>query len=250
VDVSPNADIAREATRILAAATTGGVPVRLIGGLAVQAHAGDALHPALRRDYKDIDLATLRGKSRDVVALLTAAGYAPDREFNAMNGDRRLLFRDEWNARQVDVFVGEFSMCHAVPIVGRIDAHQKAIPSAELLLTKLQVVELNEKDRRDAIALLLHQDVADHDEGAINAAVIARLLAGDWGLWRTSQINFERVRESLGGYALSEPERATVRANVDEIWRWVDEQPKATGWRLRARVGDRKRWYEIPEEVG
>lgn len=248
--MSPMTDIVDEASRILTQAEARSVPVRLIGGLAVRTYAGDALHPALRREYKDIDLVTERGRHRDVVALMTEGGYAAQSEFNAVNGHKRLLFFDEEHRRQVDVFVGEFSMCHTIPFGNRIYVHPTAIPSAELLLTKLQIIELNEKDRRDAIALLLYQEVADHDESALNAAVISKLLAGDWGLWRTCKLNFDRVRDSLGDYPLADPERATVSGRVDELWQRIEAQPKSTAWRLRDRIGDRKRWFEEPEEVG
>jgi hypothetical protein len=109
VSQTPIAEIADEAHRILGAASAAEVPLRLIGGLAVLFHA-DSLHPALVRAYKDIDLATPKGQSRKVAELMTSLGYEPAKEFNALNGSRRLLFYDLPNERQVDVFVGTFEM--------------------------------------------------------------------------------------------------------------------------------------------
>jgi hypothetical protein len=246
--VTPVADIVDEADRLLASARDAGVPLRLIGGIAIHRRAGGDLHPAVRRTYGDIDLATPKGRGQDVVRLLTGLGYEPDGEFNALQGHRRLLLYDDANGRKLDVFVGTFEMCHAIPITERIDADPEIVPLAELLLTKLQVVELNEKDLRDMVALLLHFPVTADDSG-INAPVVARLLAGDWGLWRTTRLNLERLRERLGEYGLTDAERERVLTRADELWAAVEAEPKGRSWRMRDRVGDRKRWYEQPEEV-
>jgi hypothetical protein len=248
-DVSaPLAEIADEAHRILAAAEQADVPLRLIGGLAVLFHS-DPLHPALERPYKDIDLATVKGQSRKVGDLMASLGYQPAKEFNALNGNRRLLFYDVPNERQVDVFVGTFEMCHVIPISDRIAIEEKTIPLAELLLTKMQVVELNEKDLTDIVALLHHHDVADHDDDAVNAEEVARLTADDWGLWRTTQMNIDRVRERAVTVGLSDEEHRQVMERLDALAAAIDAAPKSRGWRLRDRIGDRKRWYENPDEV-
>jgi len=248
-DVSaPLAEIADEAHRILAAAEQADVPLRLIGGLAVLFHS-DPLHPALERPYKDIDLATVKGQSRKVGDLMASLGYEPAKEFNALNGNRRLLFYDVPNERQVDVFVGTFEMCHVIPISDRIAIEEKTIPLAELLLTKMQVVELNEKDLTDIVALLHHHEVADHDDDAVNAGEVARLTADDWGLWRTTQMNIDRVRERAGTVGLSDEEHRQVMERLDALSAAIDAAPKSRGWRLRDRIGDRKRWYENPDEV-
>lgn len=246
--MTPLADIEAEAERILAAARERDVALRLLGGLAVQRRIGAELHPALRRTTADIDLATPRGRNQDVARLLAALGYAPDEEFNALQGHRRLVLYDVTHERKVDVFVGGFELCHAIPITARLDAEPDSIPSAELLLTKLQVVELNEKDLRDLVALLLHLELTEDDDG-INVPVVARLLAGDWGLWRTTRDSLERVREGVASYDLEPAERERVRARAEELWARIEAEPKSRGWRMRDRVGDRKRWYQLPEEV-
>jgi hypothetical protein len=247
---TPQADIAEEAVRLLDGAHASGVPIRLVGGLAVRVHAPGGLHPAVERPYRDIDLVTEKGKSRQASELLCSLGYHADEEFNAINGHRRLLFYDRQNGRQLDVFVGSFEMCHSIPVAARLDRDPRTVPLAELLLTKLQVVELNEKDQRDILALLFHHPVADSDDDTINAARIAELCAADWGLWRTSKLNLERTSAALPSYAFSEDERELIAEHVRELWTTIEQAPKSRGWRLRDRVGDRKRWYEEPEEVG
>jgi hypothetical protein len=246
----PRADIVEETYRLVQLAADRGIELRLVGGLAVRLHAPEAgLHPALERAYKDIDFATVKGRGRQVGDFLASVGYEPDQMFNTTNGNRRLLFYDRVHGRQVDVFVGAFEMCHAIPITQRVSLEQVTIPLAELLLTKLQIIELNEKDRRDVLAIVVHHDVGEDDHDAINAAYIAKLCAADWGLWRTCKLNVERVREAVGEYDLSEDDRAAVRDRLDRLWERIEAEPKSTRWRLRDRVGDRVKWYEEPEEV-
>ena len=206
--------------------------------------------PALQRAYKDIDLVTLKGSSRKVRQFMDAMGYTRDAIFNATNGHRRLLFYDVPHERQVDVFVGSFEMCHRVPVTERIELDHLTVPLAELLLTKMQVVELNEKDQRDIVALFHDHDVGSSDDDQINADYIARLLAQDWGFWRTTRMNVDRTREAASHYDIGADAQALVRDRVDRLWQRIQAEPKPSRWRMRDRVGDRKRWYEQPEEVG
>jgi hypothetical protein len=245
----PHSDVAAEASRVLDAARAGDVQIRLVGGLAVALHAPGGLHPAVARPYKDLDLVTVKGKSKQAAQFLEGLGYEPNRQFNATNGHRRLLFYDTANGRQVDVFVGTFEMCHTIPIADRIELDPLTIPLAELLLTKLQVFQLNEKDQRDILALLFHHEVADRDDDAINGTYVGKLCGADWGLWRTTKLNVERSREGISGYEFSGDERTLVEERLEQLWARIDAAPKSTKWKLRDRVGDRVRWYEEPEEV-
>jgi hypothetical protein len=242
------ADIVEEARRILQEAAAHSLPVRLIGGLAIRIHATEPAR-ALAREFKDIDLVTRGKKSREVADLVESLGYTPDRAFNALNSGRRALFYDVTHERQLDVFVGGFEMCHKIPVADRLDLDPFTVPLAELLLTKLQIVELNEKDLRDILALVIEHDVADHDSDAINAAYIARLCADDWGLWRTAKQTIERARLSIDRFGLEDADRALLDTRLQALWSRVEAEPKSRRWKLRARVGDRVRWYLEPEEV-
>ena len=152
------------------------VRLRVLGGVAVGLHTPEGVHPALARPYRDLDLATTRKEGRAAAALLAEVGYSPNERFNAMNGVSRLVFYDEEHGRQVDVFVGTFEMCHALPLTDRLDAPGPSLPATDLLMTKLQIVELNAKDRSDLYALL-----AGCPDGAIEPARVAGLTArGRW----------------------------------------------------------------------
>ena len=221
------------------------MPLRLLGGVAVRLHVAD-MPEAVQRDYKDLDFATTKKGSGDVQKLLRDLGYEPHIGFNAMNGRERLLFFDNENDRQVDVFVSSFRMCHEIPFEGRLGVHDASVPLAELLLTKLQIVELNEKDVRDAVALFHGHDLSDDDTG-INAPRVGQLCGDDWGLWRTITHNLETVRQHAGNYEVMHD---AVRDRIGRLLDRIEQAPKSRAWRLRAKIGERKRWYELPEEVG
>jgi hypothetical protein len=250
MSAQPDAAILEEAQRVLLAAEEGGVTLRLLGGLAVRMHIPAGATPVFEREYKDIDLVTLKGQSARVRALMRNLGYQDDEAFNAMNGYRRLLFYDVAHSRQVDVFVGSFEMCHSIPISERIALATHSIPLAELLLTKMQVVEMNAKDVTDILTMLYHHEVACDDIERINAARIAELCAADWGLWRTTQRNVELVSASLADSGLSPEGQELVMERLERLWERIEEEPKTAKWKLRNRIGDKVKWYESPEEVG
>ena len=206
-----------------------------------------AAAPPLARVYKDIDVVTV-GSGRDATAaLLEALGYEGDREFNALHGSRRLFFWDPVNERQLDVFVDEAQLCHRIDFRPRLELGGSTLTLADLLLMKLQVVETNEKDLIDICAILADHDLTE-DEAGVNAAYLAELAAADWGLWRTLGMVAERGQEfarDLPGLERGE----LVAERLGALRLRLEEAPKSRGWKMRARIGDRKRWYELPEEV-
>jgi hypothetical protein len=222
-------------------------PLRLLGGLAIEVAApGELLLP---RTYNDVDFIGGRGTGPSLAALFEELGYDGDHRFNALHGHRRLLFYAPEDGHRVDVFVGRFEMCHTWPLERRLTVRAQTIPLADLLLTKLQIFAINEKDQRDAVNLV-HGHQLSGDEDGINADYIASLCAADWGLWRTVTLNIERIRSGLSRYELQPEHEAVVVARLDDLRRRIDAEPKSTKWKLRARVGERVQWYEEPEEVG
>lgn len=243
----PLADPVAETRRLIAMAGQQGLVLRALGGVGVLLQAPDA-RPRLPRRVKDIDLAAAQGTSKATVALLGRAGYRGDEMFNALRGSRRLLFHDLANGRHLDVFVGEFSMCHSIPLTARMDREPLTVPREELLLTKLQIVELTPNDQGDIYNLLFHHDVGSGSGAAIEAAFIAGLCGRDWGLWRTCQLNIERSLAHLAGSGLDPDEQKAVTSRLEALRDRIDAEPKSVKWRLRSRTGDRVRWYDEPEE--
>ena len=241
-------DIVSEGERLLGIADQEGVPLRLLGGVAVRLKAPD-VPPSLAREYKDIDFAVTKKGGGAADKLLRAAGYEPNVAFNAMHARERGLYYDDANGRQVDLFIHAFRMCHEIPLGDRLNAETQTVPLAELMLTKLQIIEVNEKDIRDTMLLFHGHPIADHDDGAVNGARIAELCADDWGLWRTITANLDRCRGDVGNYDLPADDRARIEARFDDLLERIEAAPKSRGWRRRAKVGDRKPWYDLPEEV-
>ena len=243
------ADMVEEAVRVAKEAERQDLALRLLGGVAIKVRAKDGLQPAFEREYADLDWIAKKGKSSQVQKFFESLGYVPQTRFNALYGRERLLYFDEHNDRQVDVLIGKFRMSQEIPFGDRMTLEPLTVPLAELLLTKLQIIELNEKDVGDALALLHDHPVEEKDGEAINAAHIAKLCASDWGLWRTFAANLKALDAHLGRYELSEEGKERITERVEALLERIEEEPKSFGWKMRAKIGDRKRWYELPEEV-
>jgi hypothetical protein len=218
-----------------------GVPLRAMGGVGVALRAPGA-DPALQRAYGDIDLAARRRSRRDVEDAMTAAGLEPEREFNALNGGRRQIWWTADGSLHVDVFIGEFAMCHRLDLDPGVAEPGPALPGADLLLTKLQVVELNLKDAQDAAALLTTHELGD----GISLDRLRDVLADDWGFYTTATDNLERIPAVIGEHAPGLAQRVADRCRA--LASELEAAPKTRAFKLRARVGRRKRWYDVPEE--
>jgi hypothetical protein len=245
-DLRPCAETIDEGRRVSAAALEAGVPLKITGGVAVAMRCPSARQAPLARNYADVDVVGRARDSRAIDSLLFGLGYQADTEFNAVHGSSRMFFWDPLNERQLDVFLDEVMMCHHLDLKKRIDTDEPTLSLADLLLMKLQIVETNDKDYLDIIALLVDQPFTDDDSG-INVSYIARLAADDWGLWRTTTMVAERAADyaaALSDFAKGQQVRAQVDRYVDEMTS-VD---KSRRWKLRDKIGDRKRWYELPEE--
>ncbi len=242
----PVADVIAEAERITAAARALKVPVKLVGGAAVNLHSRSAREAPLKRKYGDLDFVAASKQRQAAEKLFESLGYQGDRRCNTLNGHQRLLYLDPVNGRQIDIFIDRMRMCHVIELADRLGGDDPCLTPADLLLSKLQVFEVNMKDLVDSIALLLDHPIADHDDDAINGTYLAQLLSEDWGLYRTMQLNTARIRDTAKQLPVAVD---TVNQRLDELWARTEAHPKSLKWRLRAKVGDRMSWYELPEEV-
>ena len=253
-----------EALRIVAAADRDGLLLRLMGGMAVRAHAPEWTHRT-RRVEVDLDFATRSKDRKAVYKLLEREGYTPDKRHNAMFGQHQGYFVDEARRRPVDVLVDKLEMCHRIEFADRLAASRPTLPVADLLLSKLQIVKINRKDVLDALVLLaehpLAQDDGAHDsesgQGAISLPRILAHTSNDWGWWRTFTGNLKVLQDYLDtDFTMADldvgarPVRYDVREQLRALREAVDKAPKSTRWKLRAAVGERQQWYVEPEEVG
>ena len=242
----PLEDPIAEAHRIAAAAGAAKVGVKLMGGAGINLRSPSSHRPPLKRKYGDLDYAMPKRDRKAVLAFFPSLGYEANERFNLMQGDRRLYFFDNDHNRQVDVFIDTIRMSHIIDLRGRLDHEGPCATPSDLLLSKLQIVEVNRKDLVDLTALLLDHPVAGNSAEAIDATYIAGLMAESWGFYRTVQLNIEKLGATLDELDV---DRELVRSRLAEIWKAVEAEPKPLTWRMRAQVGDRKRWYELPEEV-
>jgi hypothetical protein len=239
-----------DARRICEQADTDGTEVRLLGGIAIWLRSPETVRTALGREYADIDLVTVRKHSKRLRDLLESLGYLPNREFNALQGARRLYFGSADGAYHVDVFVDKFVMSHELDLGARLEREPVVLPAAELLLTKLQIAELNHKDAADTAMLLLGHEPAQSDgPGQLNIGQVAECCAQDWGLFTTVTDNLVKTRSLLDGILTDASEHRLVDDRAGAILVALEEAPKSRGWRRRARIGRRVRWYETPDEV-
>jgi len=240
-----------EARRIAGVAVERGVTAQALGGVAIHLRCPSASQPPLQREYKDIDLVSTRSMTPRLTDLLESLGHAPDKRFNALNGGQRLLFWDEQNGRQLDVFLERFEMCHAFDLRKRlaVDPSSPTLPLADLLLTKMQIVEINQKDMGDLAALLQDHPLTEDEQG-INVAYITDLSRNDWGLQHTLEKTVERMSEAdnLRQLKAADPQY-DLGEQLRSLARAMDAASKSTGWKLRSKLGERKRWYELPEEA-
>jgi hypothetical protein len=221
--------------------------MRLLGGLAVYALAPSVRHEPLARPYRDFDLAVPAKRGPAASRVLEAAGFVPDRHFNALHGARRMIFRSR-QGFPVDVLIGTFEMCHRLEIQDAFDRDGLAIAPAALLLTKLQIVTIELKDLTDATALVL--DVPPGREpGTIEVERFAAPLAEDWGFHHTVERNLAGLR-AFADATLDPARAAIVGDRVTTLADAMEAAPKSLRWRVRSRVGERVTWYETPEEVG
>jgi hypothetical protein len=243
------ADIDAEARRLLAEIDRRDLEMRLIGGMAIRRLAGERLDPAFERPIEDLDFVVSKRHRLKAMALLREADYSADEQFNALNGARRLLYRDHVHGRQIDVFVETVEMCHVLPMRDRLTARPDSLPPADLLMTKLQIVDLNYKDRADLYALLLTHEVGAGDDSSLDVERITELTANDWGLQHTFELNLERLRSDLAEMPLRPEQVQAIADRIEGLGSAMERAPKSRRWKLRARVGERKRWYAEPEEV-
>ena len=201
----------------------------------------------MKRTYVDLDLVGREKQSSAIAKFFTEMEYEPRKRFNAMMGRKRLIFNDLVNQRRIDIFLDVFEMSHKFDFTKRIELERLTLPLADLLATKLQVFEINDKDFRDIATLFLDPDVGSKDGEEINGAYLAKLCANDWGIWKTFTMNLSKVRDTAGNYGPSTSELDTVRSRIDKLSQMIDQAPKGFSWKMRASVGERVPWYELPE---
>ncbi len=235
-----------DARRLVEAAQRRGVRARLLGGVAFFHVSPTAREGSLSRRYRDFDLVVGRRAGRDLARLFRELGYGENRNFNALHGADRLIFFHPDKGFSIDILVGDFKMCHKLALDGRLPAEGLTLSPAQLLLTKLQIVQIEDKDLGDAAALVA--DASGQDPPILDARQFAEPLGRDWGFYHTVEINLRRLSD-FADSRLPSHIASTIRQRVSALRAAMEGEPKSFGWQTRARVGEKRRWYDLPEEV-
>jgi hypothetical protein len=244
-----------EGDRLVAAANAEGIALRLLGALAFAKRCprNAYLQETLNRVYTDIDFAAYGAQVKQIRALLARESFVEDELMYVESEGSRMVWNHPGTGLHLDVFLDKLEFCHTVSWNGRLETHDATIPLAEMLLQKMQIVRINEKDIIDTIMLLLEHPLTEDDVG-VNAALVARVCARDWGWWRTLTMNLEKVSQMAASYgALGDDEKRRVAGQVNDALARIEREPKSLGWKMRAKIGDRKKWYrdvgELAEKV-
>jgi len=249
-EISAETELAGEARRLIDMAGDRGIVLRLLGGLAIQLLTPEL--PPRSRSGQDLDFGSIRSSRKPLTEMLAEEGYVGDRNFNALYGDKQLYFTHAETGLAIDVMIDRLHMCHTVEFAERATVMPYTLSPTDLLLSKLQIVELNAKDLDDILRLLVSFPLEDSDApGSIDLRVIRALVGEDWGWWKTISLNLERIGAALGDGSAPVPEGGSLDPSqaLRRLSQALEEAPKSRRWKLRDRVGERKRWYELPEET-
>jgi hypothetical protein len=238
---------------ILEEANKRGVVLRTIGAIAfrTQCPTYKYLEYDLGRVLTDIDFVGYYKQMGKIEDLFKDLGYEEDRGLKTMMkrmGSNRMIFYSKQT--HFDVFLDNLRFCHILELKKRLEIDPITISLSDLLLEKLQIVEINEKDIIDCVILFREHDVGTDDKTTINTNYISKLFSKDWGWWRTGTMNLDKIKHFAQEYdKLTDEDKKIVIDRVDKLREAIDNRGKSMSWKMRNRVGDSKKWYRDVEEV-
>jgi hypothetical protein len=256
-----------EAIRIVSDARKSNVVLRVIGALAIKLHSPEHedLYAKLKRlgegnpTFSDIDFVAYGKQRREIAKLFDKMGYIPDKYIMAFFGSKRLLYYHPKRYYHIDVFLDKLEFSHDIffgnePGKGRLEIEDLTISLADLVLEKVQIHQINEKDIKDLIVLFNAHKIVDTDEPeAVNIKYIAKILANDWGFWYDATENLKKVLIFAEKYhkdgLINETVLESVSYKISKLLAVVDQEPKTKAWEKRAKSGVNKKWYRDVEEL-
>jgi len=243
---TPLADPVEEGNRVVEAADKRELIVRKIGGTAIYDRSETAREEPFKRPYRDVDFVGYRSEEDALVAFMVDIGYEANKRFNTMR-PYRLEFTDPENERKADFILDRFRFSHEWSLKDRLEIHPTTVPIEDLLLSKLQIAEISDRDMRDCIALLNDHEVASGGgESIVDPDYVADLCRTDWGLYKTLTINLGKVREYLQSNDLP-VDTAAIDDRLATLESAIEDVPKSLKWKLRSLIGEHKQWYRRPE---
>jgi hypothetical protein len=234
-----------EAIRIQNVAEKEGLHLRLLGALAFryQCPQNTAHFEALERRITDIDFAASTKHRDQLLGFFKKQQYEVDENVLVIGGGNRYIFENPRKQVHIDIFFDQLEMCHTVFFKDRLNIDRCTISLADLLLEKMQIVEISRKDFKDAAILLLEHEIGRNDS-SINMIYISGIMSNDWGFFHTFTTNLGKLKETLAQFeTFSDQEKETIRHRIEAILEIVNLSEKSLRWKARARIGTRMRWY-------
>ncbi len=245
-DIEAQQEFVNEALRIIEEANRQGIILRLMGAIAIQLHSPDYayLHQKLGRFITDIDFVAYEKQTSKIEKFFESQNYTRRILSYSFVLGGRMIFTNNTDGRHIDVFLDKLDMCHKIEYKKRLEIDSPTVPLAELLLQKMQIVKISEKDIIDTTMLLLAHDIGDSDDNIINAKHISKILSNEWGFYYTVTTNLKKVVSLARKFeVLEEKDKETIERRIQELITRIDDEPKSRSWKMRARVGTSKKWY-------
>ncbi len=250
-DNSSLSDFFDAALKIVEEAKKMDIKLRLLGATAIyyQCPRSNLLADVMKRQLTDLDFITISKHVSRIPELFSKLQFIPNERVNTLYGANRQIYQDPRNSRHVDIFFDKLSFNHEIDLAKRLDLDPVTISLADLLLEKVQIVKMSEKDAKDVI-VLLHEHGVDGTSGGIDAGYIAKILANDWGFHYTATTNLGKVKDYLReSQSLSQQDKDLVADRIDELSGRIDSEKKSFKWNMRARLGTKTPWYTEAEDV-
>ena len=258
--IIPSEVFLEEANRIVIEGKRQGLILRALGGVAVRLHSLGYIELAQRmgrlgegqQEFTDLDFMSYGRYREPMKEFFESLGYSKRRAtLSSAASERQIYFHPEgWFF--VDVFYDKLLVAnHPLDFRRRLELDSPTIPVSDLLLEKLQIVNMGGKDVKDVLVLLAAHDVAHATTSeAINGTYVAQLLARDWGFWYTVTTNLRGLTDSLPGVkGPTDEERTLIVARVEALLDSIEQAPKSLRWKVRALLGSRVRWYQPVETM-
>ncbi|HUK50471.1 MAG TPA: hypothetical protein VLV18_05500 [Terriglobales bacterium] len=237
------------ANKLVQEAQNRNVELRVMGAVAFRIHCPQFIRlvDAMNRELTDLDFMGYKKQRSDIIKMFKELSYTLDKEMLILA--ERLKFHSPSNGPDIDVFLDELRMCHTILFKDRLELDSPTIPLTDLLLEKMQIVQINEKDIKDTIVLLREHAIGTGEPETIDTNYLCKLLANDWGFYYTVTTNLKKLLEFLPTYSsLSDTDCKDVASKVELLLAKLDSTPKSAKWKFRASVGTKRKWYEDVEE--
>jgi len=252
-DPGLNLEFVDEALKLVRDAEAQGIRLRILGSIAYRLQCPNNLHlfQDTKRVLTDVDFAAERRQNRAIREFLMARRYVPDEGIYMASEGARHAYLHRETGLNVDVFADELYFCHRIPFNGRLDLDSPTICTTDLLLEKMQIVEINLKDFKDTIVLLLEHPLSHQQPGpkSIETDYLVNIMRQDWGFYYTFTTNLKRVPDHFAEFpSIGEREQGVIRNRIDELLKAIETAPKTLGWKMRAKIGTRRRWYQEVSE--